>query len=111
MLSLRTQDPIPEWITHILFLGKDLKITHQGPKEVVGKQLQDEMKKMEQLAESGEAFNEIPRYYHEFGRALNEKEFCNIPPSVKKIIQNGKGFMDNANSEAGKRSAFFVSVE
>ncbi|KAH0547682.1 hypothetical protein FGG08_000171 [Glutinoglossum americanum] len=32
ILSLRSQDLIPEWITHLIYLGPDLTISHQGPK-------------------------------------------------------------------------------
>ncbi|KAB8627242.1 hypothetical protein FH972_026075 [Carpinus fangiana] len=35
LLSLRTQDPIPDWITHLIYLGESLQITHQGPKQEV----------------------------------------------------------------------------
>ncbi|KAI9821897.1 MAG: hypothetical protein M1827_002479 [Pycnora praestabilis] len=38
VLSLRPQDPIPDWITHLIYLGPDFKIAHQGTK---GEVLQD----------------------------------------------------------------------
>jgi ABC-type molybdenum transport system ATPase subunit/photorepair protein PhrA len=39
LLTLRPQDPIPEWITHLMFLGPDFKVAHQGPKDKVLKEL------------------------------------------------------------------------
>ncbi|KAL8812501.1 MAG: hypothetical protein Q9223_007276 [Gallowayella weberi] len=35
LLSLRPQDPLPEWITHIVYLGPELRVAHQGPKSKV----------------------------------------------------------------------------
>ncbi|KAL8778910.1 MAG: hypothetical protein Q9213_007183 [Squamulea squamosa] len=35
LLSLRPQEPIPEWITHIIHLGPDLQVAHRGPKREV----------------------------------------------------------------------------
>ncbi|KAL8800510.1 MAG: hypothetical protein Q9200_007221, partial [Gallowayella weberi] len=29
------QDPLPEWITHIVYLGPELRVAHQGPKSKV----------------------------------------------------------------------------
>ncbi|KAL8707625.1 MAG: hypothetical protein Q9220_007363 [cf. Caloplaca sp. 1 TL-2023] len=39
LLSLRPQDPLPDWITHLIHLGPDLRIAHQGPKEAVYRSL------------------------------------------------------------------------
>ncbi|KAL8915608.1 MAG: hypothetical protein Q9172_006857, partial [Xanthocarpia lactea] len=35
LMSLRPQDPLPEWITHIVHLGPELRVAHQGPKHEV----------------------------------------------------------------------------
>ncbi|KAL8685365.1 MAG: hypothetical protein Q9224_005846, partial [Gallowayella concinna] len=35
LLSLRPQDSLPEWITHIVYLGPELRVAHQGPKSEV----------------------------------------------------------------------------
>lgn len=39
VLSLRPQDFLPDWITHLMLLGHGLQILHQGPKESVPKEL------------------------------------------------------------------------
>ncbi|KAL8946465.1 MAG: hypothetical protein Q9222_007145, partial [Ikaeria aurantiellina] len=39
LLSLRPQDPLPDWITHVIYLGPDLRIAYQGPKEAVYRSL------------------------------------------------------------------------
>lgn len=40
LLTLRPQDLLPDWITHVVFLGSNLRILHQGRKE----HIQDELK-------------------------------------------------------------------
>ena len=35
VLALRPQDPLPEWITHIIYLGPSLRVAFQGLKDVV----------------------------------------------------------------------------
>lgn len=32
LLSLRPQDPLPTWITHVVCLGPELRVAHQGVK-------------------------------------------------------------------------------
>ena len=39
VLALRPQDPLPEWITHVLYLGPNLKISHQGERAKVQEQM------------------------------------------------------------------------
>ncbi|KAL8983876.1 MAG: hypothetical protein Q9177_004850, partial [Variospora cf. flavescens] len=33
MLSLRPQDPLPDWVTHVVLLGPELHVGYQGPRE------------------------------------------------------------------------------
>ena len=33
VLALRPQDPLPEWITHLVYLDKECRIAHQGRKD------------------------------------------------------------------------------
>ena len=35
VLTLRPQDPLPEWITHLVFLGRNLKVQFKGRRDVV----------------------------------------------------------------------------
>ena len=39
ILSLRPQDPLPDWITHMIYLTPELRVSHQGRKEDVLKQV------------------------------------------------------------------------
>lgn len=36
VLALRPQDPLPEWITHVIRLGANFQIIHQGSKDLAG---------------------------------------------------------------------------
>ncbi|KAK1598169.1 ABC transporter [Colletotrichum navitas] len=35
VLSVRPQDPLPEWITHLIYLRSDCQISSMGPKDIV----------------------------------------------------------------------------
>ncbi|KAI9787423.1 MAG: hypothetical protein M1835_002690 [Candelina submexicana] len=35
VLTLRPQDPIPDWITHLIYLGQDCQVAHLGTKQQV----------------------------------------------------------------------------
>ena len=41
VLALRPQDPLPEWITHLVYLGPSLRVTFQGLKDVVLPKVKD----------------------------------------------------------------------
>lgn len=41
VLTLRPQDPIPDWITHLVYLGTDCSIALQGPKPEVLRELKE----------------------------------------------------------------------
>lgn len=69
LLSLRPQDPIPDWITHLLYLGEDMKITLQGLKEDVGIAL---MAAAVVTENSNEKIDKLPRFNAEFGRTITE---------------------------------------
>lgn len=35
VLALRPQDPLPDWITHVIHLGPNFQITYQGSKDLI----------------------------------------------------------------------------
>jgi len=45
VLALRPQDPLPAWITHLLYLGPSLRIAHQGAKQTVLEKLEKGIEK------------------------------------------------------------------
>ncbi|CAO2654890.1 Nn.00g116230.m01.CDS01 [Neocucurbitaria sp. VM-36] len=48
VLSLRPQDAIPEWITHVVYAGDDGKVESLGPKEEVFQYLKQRYEEVEQ---------------------------------------------------------------
>ncbi|KAL8831931.1 MAG: hypothetical protein Q9191_000571 [Dirinaria sp. TL-2023a] len=77
LLSLRPQDPIPEWITHLIYLSPSLRIAHQGFKNDILSQLKDR-------AVSSQSKNPIESTVEvEVGRDLDAQgteEFSNSSP-------------------------------
>lgn len=70
VLALRPQDPIPDWITHILFLGESLRITHSGTKAEIAEALATAANNPP--LDDAESPSTIPQYYTEFGRSLSD---------------------------------------
>lgn len=77
VLSLRPQDAIPEWITHIVYAGEDGKVQTLGPKEEVFDYLQNEYAEIERNVTAGDQnVQELdPRLVEmrEVGRHLSER--------------------------------------
>ena len=44
IVTLRPQDPIPAWITHLIYLDPNLQVAHQGRTDDVIRNLRDESK-------------------------------------------------------------------
>ncbi|KAH7116009.1 ABC transporter-like protein [Dendryphion nanum] len=77
VLSLRPQDVIPDWITHIVYAGEDGKVDTLGPKDEVFKHLQLQYEKAERSVSTrtGEANELEPKLVEirEVGRHLSER--------------------------------------
>ena len=75
ILSLRPQDPIPDWITHILFLGGqggETQVTHRGTVNEVSRMLMDAATARSEIAKDAEQPAHVTQNYSEFGRVLHE---------------------------------------
>ncbi|KAF2129552.1 ABC transporter-like protein [Dothidotthia symphoricarpi CBS 119687] len=55
VLSLRPQDAIPDWITHIVYAGEDGKVEAQGPKQEVFRYLKQQYDDIEKAIKSKSA--------------------------------------------------------
>jgi ABC-type molybdenum transport system ATPase subunit/photorepair protein PhrA len=77
VLSLRPQDAIPEWITHVVYAGEDGRVDALGPKEEVFMYLEQQFNKAERSAAStSRAEHELdPKLVEirEVGRHLSER--------------------------------------
>ena len=79
VLSLRPQDPIPDWITHLVYLKGNCQIAFQGAKREVLEQVEDYVKKVK----NGDVEPDIhmPLYsMHEVGRSLTERGIVDMAP-------------------------------
>ncbi|KAF2265848.1 ABC transporter-like protein [Lojkania enalia] len=76
VLSLRPQDVIPEWITHIVYAGEDGKVDVLGPKEGVYKYLKKEYEDVEKsIKKNGVQLDLDPKLVEirEVSRHLSER--------------------------------------
>lgn len=69
VLALRQQDPLPEWITHLIYLGPSLHIAGQGVKADVLRDLGEAIKKAAPLDDILRPAH-LPRSMVEIGRKL-----------------------------------------
>ncbi|ODA77692.1 hypothetical protein RJ55_06294 [Drechmeria coniospora] len=72
ILSARPQDPLPEWITHLVYLRTDCQVASMGPKQ----QVLDGLKKYLRGVDKGELLEDekLPcQALHEVGRVLSTK--------------------------------------
>jgi ABC-type molybdenum transport system ATPase subunit/photorepair protein PhrA len=79
ILSLRPQDPIPDWITHLVYLKGHCQIAFQGRKRNVLEQLKDYVK----MVKNGDVEPDIhmpPYSMHEVGRSLTERGIVDVVP-------------------------------
>jgi ABC-type molybdenum transport system ATPase subunit/photorepair protein PhrA len=75
-LSLRPQDEIPEWITHVIYAGEDGKVDALGPKEVVFKYLKEQYDAAEKKFDLGSTEHDLdPKLVElrEVGRHMSER--------------------------------------
>jgi ABC-type molybdenum transport system ATPase subunit/photorepair protein PhrA len=80
LLSLRPQDPIPDWITHILFL-KELNVEYRGTVEEVSHKLMAAATALSELPKDAEQPTQWPANHSEFGRRLTQ--FGPMPNALK----------------------------
>lgn len=69
LLALRQQDPVPDWITHLIYLGPSLRICGQGVKADVLRDLGEQIEKAESLDTTHRPAH-LPRSMAEIGRGL-----------------------------------------
>ena len=104
LLALRTQDPIPDWVTHVLYLGKDLTITHQGPFMDVNRTL---MREADMSAPATESSNsQFERFYvslSEFGRCLTDDGITPNPEQLPSRERKGY-YRARSRYDSGDRS-------
>jgi len=79
LLALRSQDPIPDWITHIIYLGPSLRVANQGRTD-------DVMNRMKSETNNDRTGHAI-QISHEFGRKLTTRGIEDECTSSRKISE------------------------
>ncbi|KAI4246838.1 MAG: hypothetical protein LQ352_006303 [Teloschistes flavicans] len=92
VLSLRPQDPLPDWITHIVHLDPELRVAHQGPKNKVLEAMKREepqsRKKTYQMLYSREGLNRRHPISPTFGFPIVEMENIRVKYGDKIALGN-----------------------
>jgi ABC-type molybdenum transport system ATPase subunit/photorepair protein PhrA len=108
VLSLRPQDPIPEWITHLIYLKGNCEIAFHGQKNAVLGELQEYLERVKQGRLEPD-FHMPIHSMHEVGRALTEDGIVDIMPQdrnegeetdlASRLIGNLKGISSDLPGE------------
>ncbi|PSS16566.1 hypothetical protein M430DRAFT_35311 [Amorphotheca resinae ATCC 22711] len=102
LLTLRPQDPIPDWITHLVYLKGNCKVAFQGPKEKV----LDDLRQYVEDVKGGNAEpdSHLPIHsMHEVGRQLTSQGI--VEPNTTRhhmpaIVSNAEALAGNRAKEA-----------
>ncbi|OAL54417.1 ABC transporter-like protein [Pyrenochaeta sp. DS3sAY3a] len=73
VLSLRPQDAIPDWITHVVYAGESGKVEVFGPKEEVFQYLKQQYEQVEKSSSKGLDLDPAMVELREVGRHLSER--------------------------------------
>ncbi len=80
VLSLRPQDPIPDWITHLIYLKGNCEIAFQGRKETVLEELREHVKSIQEGKEAPD-FHLPLNSMNEIGRQLTKDGIIDLLPA------------------------------
>jgi ABC-type molybdenum transport system ATPase subunit/photorepair protein PhrA len=101
VLSLRPQDTVPEWITHIVYAGEDGKVDALGPKEEVFRFLKKQYDDIEKSGQTGKHMDARLMELREVGRHLTNSgnlEFGTKASSADTTILSRDGYTRTDNS-------------
>ncbi|CZR64909.1 probable Putative mitochondrial repair protein [Phialocephala subalpina] len=113
VLSLRPQDPVPEWITHLVYLKGNCKVARMGTKDEVLDELKELIFGVQHGLVDPYYFNESIKSMHEVGRTLTsegilEPDFSStdfsalVRPSVPSESRDGYQMHDVHEPEIGE---------
>ncbi|CBX93997.1 hypothetical protein IAQ61_003870 [Plenodomus lingam] len=105
VLSLRPQDTIPEWITHIVYAGEDGKVETLGPKEEVFQHLKARYEESENSDSTAEELSPKLVELREVGRQLSQKgdfQTHTAKPSTSTLSRDGYEKRDTCHKSIGE---------
>ncbi|XP_014562752.1 hypothetical protein COCVIDRAFT_83963 [Bipolaris victoriae FI3] len=100
VLSLRPQDDIPEWVTHLVYAGEDGVVGRLGPKEEVLRFLKEEYRSIQESGTTktkGSNTKEV----QEVGRLLSEKDPRTTTVSLPVLSRDGYEKIDKSTPSPG----------
>ncbi|OAQ69101.1 ABC transporter domain-containing protein [Pochonia chlamydosporia 170] len=114
VMSARPQDPLPEWITHLIYLRSDCQVGSMGPKEVVldglrkyvqgvklGGLLEDDKLPIHTLSEVGRVLGSNVRSASETSGSENNEHALNpVNPDAEPLVE-----MDGCRVQYGDKVA------
>lgn len=106
VLSLRPQDTVPDWITHVVYAGEDGKIDALGPKEEVFAYLKKQYEELESTGKVGQKMDAKTVELREVGRRLAESgnfQSSNTSSSTASVLsRDGYNNVDNLRVPIGE---------
>ncbi|CAE7200821.1 ABC transporter [Pyrenophora teres f. teres] len=93
VLSLRPQDDIPEWVTHVVYAGEDGKVEKMGPKDEVMEYLQARHRELGNKATGGDKASTSVGTHQE-----STKESQTVPT----LSRDGYEKMDTSDTPIGE---------
>ncbi|KAH7398438.1 ABC transporter-like protein [Pyrenochaeta sp. MPI-SDFR-AT-0127] len=90
VLSLRPQDAIPDWITHVVYAGEAGNVDALGPKEEVLGYLKQQYEDFETMSSATHGLDAKLIEFRDVGRHLSDNgDFEKSSISASKVSQNG----------------------
>ncbi|KAF2855837.1 ABC transporter-like protein [Plenodomus tracheiphilus IPT5] len=105
VLSLRPQDSIPEWITHIVYAGEDGKVETLGPKEEVFQHLKTRYEESENSGPADAELSPTLVELREVGRQLSQKgdfQSCSGGSTTSLLSRDGYEKLDTTQVPVGE---------
>jgi ABC-type molybdenum transport system ATPase subunit/photorepair protein PhrA len=107
VLSLRPQDTVPEWITHVVYAGEDGKVDALGPKVEVFRHLKKQYDDIEKSGQTGVEMNAKLMELREVGRHLTKSGNLKSSPKASSadttvLSRDGYTRIDNNSVPIGE---------
>jgi len=108
VLSLRPQDTVPDWTTHVVYAGEDGKVDALGTKDEVFTYLQKQSEELEKSGKGGKKMDAKTIELREVGRHLSESgnfETSTSPTSASDITvlsRDGYEKIDDSHVRIGE---------
>ncbi|KAI9732090.1 MAG: hypothetical protein M1834_004186 [Cirrosporium novae-zelandiae] len=83
VMSLRPQDPLPDWVTHLICLGQDFRIAFQGPRKDVIKDVEEKYQAAQSEPDAASGFVYNPKNFEKVLEQNGSKSTKNVKAKNK----------------------------